>query len=98
MRFFRVIAALRSCEKIGWQADAPAPPCGTDAFVCPPGVSVVLSRLLSLLVLLAMAIPSARAANLPRPSPDFAINLGQGKQVRISQYKGKTVVVVFILT
>jgi thiol-disulfide isomerase/thioredoxin len=35
---------------------------------------------------------------LPRPSPDFAINLGQGKQVHISQYKGKTVVVAFILT
>jgi peroxiredoxin len=35
---------------------------------------------------------------LPRPSPDFAINLGQGKQIRISQYKGKTVVVAFILT
>jgi peroxiredoxin len=45
-----------------------------------------------------MALPSARAAELPRPSPDFAINLGQGKQVRISQYKGKTVVVAFILT
>ncbi len=35
---------------------------------------------------------------MPRPSPDFAINLGQGKQVRISQYKGKTVVIAFILT
>jgi peroxiredoxin len=50
------------------------------------------------LTLLAMAMPSTRAAQLPRPSPDFAINLGQGKQVRISQYKGKTVVAVFILT
>src|SRR5450756_1173936 len=50
------------------------------------------------LTLLTMAMPSVRAANLPRPSPDFAINLGQGKQVRISQYKGKTVVVAFILT
>jgi peroxiredoxin len=45
-----------------------------------------------------MAMPFAQAAQLPRPSPDFAINLGQGKQVRISQYKGKTVVVAFILT
>jgi thiol-disulfide isomerase/thioredoxin len=50
------------------------------------------------LSLLAMAIAPARAAVLPRPSPDFAINLGQGKQVHISQYKGKTVVVAFILT
>ena len=55
-------------------------------------------RVIAALTLLAMAIASARAANLPRPSPDFAINLGQGKQVRISQYKGKTVVVAFILT
>ena len=55
-------------------------------------------RVIAALTLLTMAMPSARAAQLPRPSPDFAINLGQGKQVRISQYKGKTVVVAFILT
>ena len=55
-------------------------------------------RVAAALTLLIMAMPSARAAQLPRPSPDFAINLGQGKQVRISQYKGKTVVVAFILT
>src|SRR5664279_3145888 len=50
------------------------------------------------LTLLAMAGAAARAAQLPRPSPDFAINLGPGKQARISQYKGKIVVVAFILT
>ena len=50
------------------------------------------------LTLLAMAGADARAAQLPRPSPDFAINLSPGKQVRISQYNGKTVVVAFILT
>jgi len=55
-------------------------------------------RVTAALALVTMALPSARAAELPRPSPDFAINLGQGKQVRISQYKGKTVVVAFILT
>jgi peroxiredoxin len=48
--------------------------------------------------LLALAGADSRAAQLPRPSPDFAINLGAGKQARISQYKGKTVVVAFILT
>jgi peroxiredoxin len=52
-------------------------------------------RVIAALTLLTMAMP---AALVPRPSPDFAINLGQGKQVRISQYKGKTVVVAFILT
>ena len=55
-------------------------------------------RVIAALTLLAMAGAAARAAQLPRPSPDFAINLGQGKQARISQYKGKTVVVAFILT
>jgi peroxiredoxin len=55
-------------------------------------------RLIAALTLLPMTIPSSRAALLPRPSPDFAINMGQGKQIRISQYKGKTVVVAFILT
>jgi peroxiredoxin len=55
-------------------------------------------RVIAVLTLLTMAIAPARAAQLPRPSPDFAINLGQGKQVRIGQYKGKTVVVAFILT
>src|ERR1039457_6417964 len=55
-------------------------------------------RVITALTLLAMAAAPARAAVLPRPSPDFAINLGQGKQIHISQYKGKTVVVAFILT
>jgi thiol-disulfide isomerase/thioredoxin len=55
-------------------------------------------RVIAALTLLAMAGADARAAQLPRPSPDFAINLGRGKQARISQYKGKTVVVAFILT
>ena len=55
-------------------------------------------RAVAALTLLAFAAPRARTAVLPRPAPDLAINLGQGKQVRISQYKGKTVVLAFILT
>jgi len=55
-------------------------------------------RLTAALTLLAMTVPLARAAQLPRPSPDFAIKLGQGKQASIGEYKGKTVVVAFILT
>jgi len=57
-----------------------------------------LLRVTAALALLTMALPFARGAEVPRPSPDFAINLGQGKQLRIGQYKGKTVVVAFILT
>ena len=55
-------------------------------------------RVIAALTLLAVAGAAARAAQLPRPSPDFAINLGQGMQAHIGQYKGKTVVVAFILT
>jgi thiol-disulfide isomerase/thioredoxin len=57
-----------------------------------------LFRALTVIALMSVALPFGRAANVPRPSPDFAINMGQGKQIRISQYKGKTVVVAFILT
>jgi thiol-disulfide isomerase/thioredoxin len=59
---------------------------------------VVFSRLLTALTLLTLTLPTARAAQLPRPSPDFTIHLGQGKQASIGQYKGKTVVAAFILT
>jgi hypothetical protein len=56
------------------------------------------SPVIAVLTLLAFAMPAVRSANLPRPSPDFAINLGPAKQIKIGQYKGKTVVVAFILT
>ena len=37
-------------------------------------------------------------ADVPRPSPDFAVNLNDGRQIHLSQYKGKVVVLAFILT
>jgi peroxiredoxin len=40
----------------------------------------------------------ARAAEVPRPSPDFAVNMIGGQQIRVSQYKGKVCVLAFILT
>jgi peroxiredoxin len=40
----------------------------------------------------------ARAATVPRPAPDFTINLPGGKTVLLSQYRGKTVALIFILT
>ena len=41
---------------------------------------------------------AACGANVPRPSPDFAINMTGGEQIHLSQYKGKVCVVAFILT
>src|SRR6185312_105245 len=54
-----------------------------------------LRNLAALTVFTAIAV---QAAVVPRPAPDLAINLAPGKQVRLSQYRGKTVVLAFILT
>jgi len=35
---------------------------------------------------------------VPRPSPEFAIKLVDGKQILVSQYKGQVCIVAFILT
>jgi len=50
------------------------------------------------LALLSVTAPAVEAINVPRPSPELAINLPDGKQLLLSQYKGKVVVVAFILT
>src|SRR5689334_17302937 len=39
-----------------------------------------------------------RAGTLPRPASEFTIHLPGGRQVLLSQYKGKTVALIFILT
>ena len=49
------------------------------------------------LALICLAAPLA-GANLPRPAPDFTINLANGKQIQLSQYRGKVVLLAFILT
>ncbi len=46
----------------------------------------------------ALAAPAIRAANIPRPAPDFAINLATGQHLTLAQYKGKVVALAFILT
>ena len=38
------------------------------------------------------------AATIPRNTPEFAINTTDGKQILLSQYRGKTVILAFILT
>jgi thiol-disulfide isomerase/thioredoxin len=52
-------------------------------------------RFLALLILTAAAVV---AINVPRQSPELAIKLPGRKQVLLSQYQGKVVVVAFILT
>ena len=52
----------------------------------------------SAFALLSLFAPVVQAANLPRPSPDFAINLSPGNQLKLSQYKGHPMVLAFILT
>jgi peroxiredoxin len=55
-------------------------------------------RPIAALVLLSVASEAASAVNLPRPAGDFAINVAPGQQFHLSRYKGKTVVLAFILT
>jgi peroxiredoxin len=50
------------------------------------------------LTALLLAAPFMRGAELPRKSPDFAIALNGGRQLRLSRYRGKVVVLAFILT
>jgi hypothetical protein len=46
----------------------------------------------------ALIASSLFAADIPRPSPDFVIQLTGGKQVKVSDYRGKVLCLVFILT
>jgi len=50
------------------------------------------------LALLSLTAPVVEAINVPRQSPELAINLHNGQQLLLSQYRGKVVVVAFILT
>jgi peroxiredoxin len=47
---------------------------------------------------LVLATVSLRAAEIPRQSPDFAIQLTDGKQIKVSDYRGKVLCFAFILT
>src|SRR5215510_7883978 len=49
-------------------------------------------------VCLSLLIPFAQAANLPRKSPEFAVALPGGKKLLLSNYKGKAIALIFILT
>ena len=45
-----------------------------------------------------LTVAVAGGADLPRPSPDFAVTTLGGQQIRVSQYKGKVCALAFILT
>jgi peroxiredoxin len=48
--------------------------------------------------LAALAAFSIAAADLPRPAPDFTVNMVNGKHIKLSDYKGKVLVVEVLLT
>ncbi|MFN0102750.1 MAG: peroxiredoxin family protein [Bryobacteraceae bacterium] len=48
--------------------------------------------------LAALAAFSLVAAEVPRPAPDFTVRMANGKDVKLSDYNGKVVVVEFLLT
>jgi len=52
------------------------------------------------LVLAAGSVWAAQmsAAEIPRPAPDLTIPLVNGKQIKVSDYRGKVLCLVFILT
>jgi len=44
------------------------------------------------------ALCTVQAAEIPRSAPNLNINLAAGKQINLNEYRGKTVVLAFILT
>jgi len=50
------------------------------------------------LLLAALAAFSLAAADVPRPAPDFTVRMADGKDFKLSDYKGKVVVLEFLLT
>src|SRR5277367_739642 len=51
--------------------------------------------LISTLTIAALSLP---AATIPRQSPDFPIQLANGKQIKVSDYRGKVLCLGLILT
>jgi hypothetical protein len=47
---------------------------------------------------LLLSAHALEGATIPRPAADFAIKLTDGRQVKLSQFKGKVVAAAFILT
>jgi len=56
------------------------------------------SRFISTLLLALCGFGVAQAAEIPRKSPEFAIPLPDGKEALVSQYRGKVLCLVLVLT
>jgi len=50
------------------------------------------------ILLLGLAAASVFAADLPRKAPEFVVETGPNKQILVSQFRGKVLCLVFILT
>jgi len=50
------------------------------------------------ILILALAVSSGLAIDIPRKAPEFVIEMGPNKQLLVSQYRGKVLCLVFILT
>lgn len=55
-------------------------------------------RVITVLSLALTLIPLSHAVDLPRKSRDFTIQMNNARPLRLSQYRGKAVVLAFILT
>lgn len=55
-------------------------------------------RVLTIATLFLLAAGSVWAADIPRQSPDFPIQMANSKQIKVSDYRGKVLCLVFILT
>jgi peroxiredoxin len=63
-----------------------------------PTRSIMLMQKLTSLILILMmmaAVPAAPSASIPRKSPEFTIHEPSGKQVLLSSFKGKVVMIEF---
>lgn len=55
-------------------------------------------RFMRFVAMAALAAFSVMAADLPRPAPEFTVRMADNKDFKLSDYKGKVVVVEFLLT
>jgi hypothetical protein len=51
-----------------------------------------------IIVTLSALVGFTFAAEIPRKSPDYVVQLAGGKQTKVSDYQGKVLCLVFILT